>query len=78
MNRILIALFLVATVNAAAQTTVYSEDFQNGLPVSYTIVDNDMQTPDASTADFADAWIELAEHAHQRYQSVSAEDTLSI
>ncbi len=61
MNRILIALFLGATVNAAAQTTVYSEDFQNGLPVSYTIVDNDMQTPDASTADFADAWIELVD-----------------
>ncbi|MFZ9028865.1 MAG: choice-of-anchor J domain-containing protein, partial [Crocinitomicaceae bacterium] len=61
MNRILIALFLGATVNATAQTTIYSEDFQNGLPMSYTIVDNDMQTPDAATADFADAWIELVD-----------------
>lgn len=61
MNRILIILFLGATLNTNAQTIVYSEDFQNGLPLSYTIVDNDMQTPDVSTADFADAWIELAD-----------------
>ncbi len=43
MNRILIILFLGATLNTNAQTIVYSEDFQNGLPLSYTIVDNDMQ-----------------------------------
>lgn len=61
MNRILLALLLGTTVNATAQTSVYSEDFQNGLPVSYTIVDNDMQTPDASTSDFTDAWIELVD-----------------
>ena len=55
-----LALSLVSTT-ALAQTEVYTEDFQNGLPVNYTIVDNDGFTPDASVIDFADAWIELVD-----------------
>jgi hypothetical protein len=61
MNQILTVLLLAVTLAASAQTTVYSEDFQNGLPMSYTIIDNDMHTPDASTSDFADAWVALVD-----------------
>lgn len=56
----ILALGLIST-NAMAQTQIYNEDFQNGLPASYTIVDNDGFTPDASVIDFADAWISLAD-----------------
>lgn len=42
-----------------AQTLVYEEDFESGLPASYTLVDNDGLTPDAATSEFADAWISL-------------------
>lgn len=56
----ILALGLIST-NAVAQTQVYSEDFQNGLPAAYTIVDNDGFTPDASVIEFNDAWISLVD-----------------
>lgn len=56
----ILALGLIST-NAVAQTQVYSEDFQNGLPVAYSIVDNDGLTPDAAVSEFSDAWILLAD-----------------
>lgn len=59
MNRIITAIALSLTVYGNTQTVVYSEDFESGLPLTYTIVDNDMLTPDASVSDFANAWIEL-------------------
>lgn len=61
MNRIIIALALSLTFYGNSQTVIYSEDFETGLPANYTIVDNDMQTPDPSVADFANAWIELTD-----------------
>ncbi|MDC0100311.1 T9SS type A sorting domain-containing protein [Crocinitomicaceae bacterium] len=51
----------VISINVSAQTQVYGEDFQNGLPVNYTIFDNDGFTPDASVIEFADAWISLTD-----------------
>lgn len=48
-----------ASFTGIAQTQVYLEDFENGLPASYTIVDNDGLTPDPSVSEFADAWISL-------------------
>lgn len=61
MNRIITAIALSLTVYGNTQTVVYSEDFESGLPLTYTIVDNDMLTPDASVSDFANAWIELTD-----------------
>ncbi|GAB5418883.1 MAG: hypothetical protein Crog4KO_01360 [Crocinitomicaceae bacterium] len=51
--------FIGLLTQAEAQTQVYLEDFNNGIPASYTIVDNDGLTPNQATADFADAWISL-------------------
>jgi len=56
----ILALSLIST-SAIAQTQVYSEDFQNGIPAAYSIVDNDGLTPDASVIEFSDAWISLAD-----------------
>lgn len=58
----ILALGLIST-NTIAQTQVYGEDFQNGLPVAYTIVDNDGFVPDPAVIDFSDAWIHLADPA---------------
>jgi len=59
MQNLLSALFIVFSVFSMAQTVIYSEDFQSGLPIDYTIVDNDGRTVDASVAEFAPAWIAL-------------------
>lgn len=61
MNRIITAIALSLTFYGTSQTVIYTEDFENGLPATYTIVDNDMLTPDPSVSDFADAWIELTD-----------------
>ncbi len=51
--------FIGLLAQAEAQTQVYLEDFNNGIPATYTIMDNDGLTPNQATADFADAWISL-------------------
>lgn len=43
--------------SAIAQTTVFSEDFQGGIPATFTLIDNDGLTPAASVSEFTDAWI---------------------
>lgn len=50
---------LLAAFIGNAQIVVYSEDFQNGLPLNYTIVNNDGLTPAPSVSEFTDAWILL-------------------
>lgn len=56
----LIALYLVAACGTAvAQTEIYNEDFQSGIPMTYTIVDNDNLSPHASVVEFTPAWIAL-------------------
>lgn len=57
-NLLAIGLFSTSSLGFA-QTQVYVEDFENGIPGSYTIVDNDGLTPNTATVDFADAWISL-------------------
>lgn len=57
----IVAIAVVWSAYGIAQTEVYNEDFQSGLPVAYTIVDNDGLTPDASVSDFAPAWHALVD-----------------
>lgn len=47
----------------SAQITVLSEDFEQGIPASWTIVINDTNTVDTSVAEFAPGWIAVAEPA---------------
>ena len=39
-------LLVLSATAVVAQTEIYNESFQSGLPVSYTIVDNDGFTPE--------------------------------
>lgn len=59
IKKLLAIAFISASALGSAQTQVHLEDFQGGIPANYTIVDNDGLTPNAATADFADAWISL-------------------
>ena len=62
MRKALLTSFaLTLGVYSIAQTEVYNEDFQSGIPVDFTIVDNDGLTPDASVAEYTDAWIHLVD-----------------
>lgn len=59
MYRILFSFALVVSNFSIGQNEIYNEDFQSGIPASYTIVDNDGLTPHSSVSDFASAWIAL-------------------
>jgi hypothetical protein len=51
----LVLPFFVSVVNA--QVTIVNTDFQLGIPVSYSIIDNDGLTPDQQVSEYSDAWI---------------------
>lgn len=60
MTKHLLAIGFVGLLSQLqAQTLVYEEDFDNGIPAMYTLIDNDGLTPNQATADFTDAWIAL-------------------
>lgn len=57
-----ITSFLIAsclTFIANCQTDIFTTDFQTGIPMNYTVVDNDGLTPDSQVANFTNAWISL-------------------
>lgn len=53
---LIIGIFAISSLGAAAQIEILNEDFQNGAPTTFTVVDNDGLTPNAATAHFTDAW----------------------
>lgn len=53
------SLFVVSFV--MGQTEVFNEDFQQGIPNTWTIVDNDGLTVDPSVQEFDSAWITYTE-----------------
>lgn len=59
IKQLLVFGTLFTSLVGQAQTQIYLEDFNNGIPATYTIVDNDGLTPAAATAEFTDAWISL-------------------
>ena len=61
IKHLLLISSVIFAASTNAQTVAYSEDFQQGLPVSYTVVANDGLTPDASVSEFTDAWIEYVD-----------------
>lgn len=44
-----------------AQIDIYNEDFDAGVPVGFTIVDNDGLTPNAAVSEYTSAWIRVAD-----------------
>lgn len=44
-----------------AQTEIYNEDFQSGLPLAYSIVDNDGLIPASAVSEYTEAWVVVAD-----------------
>ncbi len=53
--------FILVGVSLNAQTEIYNEDFESGIPATYTIVDNDGNTPNTAVAEYTDAWIGIVD-----------------
>ena len=55
-SQILLSILTLISFTSLSQVVSYNEDFQNGLPLDYTIVDNDGLTVNPSVSDFSSAW----------------------
>ncbi len=57
MNKgLIIGIFATGSLTVIAQTEILNADFEIGVPLTFTIVDNDGLTPNAATAQFTEAW----------------------
>lgn len=61
MKHLLLFILVSYSKVISAQTVIFSTDFQQGMPVNYTIVDNDGNSPDPTVAEFTSAWITLVD-----------------
>ena len=59
MTKIAPLFLLLTSFSVLGQTTIYSTDFQSGIPNAFTIIDNDLNTPAGQVAEFSEAWIDL-------------------
>lgn len=50
-------LFLFLSQSISAQTNVLMDDFESGIPLYFTMVNNDGFTPDAAVSEYGAAWI---------------------
>lgn len=57
----LLVLALICVLGAHAQTIVLSEEFTNGIPTTWSLIDNDNNTVDASVSEYTEAWIAKAD-----------------
>lgn len=57
MRLSLIAVYSLLFFNSFAQSVLFSENFNSGIPSSWTLVDNDGLTPAAAVDTFDNAWI---------------------
>lgn len=57
MKNISFALLSLVSSISFAQVDLLNTDFQTGMPVAYSIVDNDGLTPDPQVSEYTSAWI---------------------
>lgn len=57
MKLFALSLALLSIGITQAQVTVMEEGFTTGIPVTWTIVDNDGRTPDDDVSEYTEAWI---------------------
>ena len=59
MRSFLFGLFFFASISSFAQTIIFSENFQNGIPANFTLINNDGNTPALAVAEYINAWISI-------------------
>jgi len=52
-------LALIFSTSLIAQVDILTEDFETGIPLSFTIVDADGLNPDNSVSEYTSAWISV-------------------
>lgn len=57
MKKLILLLFVTTLISFSSSAQTYYEDFNNGIPATYRLIDNDGLTP--SDVDFTDAWISM-------------------
>lgn len=58
MHKKLITVFTLAFASITfAQTEILNEDFENGIPATWTLIDVDQQLPNAAVSEYTNAWI---------------------
>ncbi len=60
MKKLLLSAFGFAAMMASANAQIFSEDFEGGIPGTFTVTDVDGQTAHANVSAFTDAWTGLA------------------
>lgn len=55
----LLVLSGILSFVSIGQTDIFTTDFQTGIPVNYSLVDNDGFIPNSQVSNFSDAWIAL-------------------
>lgn len=63
MNKLVVGLLLLSRT-AFSQVDLINEDFQAGIPGTYTILDQSGHTPDASVSEYTAAWISKEDPAN--------------
>ncbi len=61
MQSYLFLLSIVISTISWSQTNILSTDFQSGIPISYSIVDNDGNLPDNQVSIYTSAWIVISD-----------------
>lgn len=59
MKNIITVCFLVVSSLVFAQVEILNEDFQSGIPLNWTVIDNDLLTP--VDPDYSAAWISITD-----------------
>jgi hypothetical protein len=57
----LLSSLFVSALSVNAQTTILDEDFQQGIPASWTIIKNDPYIEDTTVSEFSPGWISIAD-----------------
>jgi len=57
MKLVFIPLFILLTVHVWSQQLIFNENFNNGIPASWYLLDSDNLTPAAAVDTFDNAWI---------------------
>lgn len=73
MKKLFLAVLTISTCSILnAQTTVLSEDFENGIPATWTILDLDSNIPAEQVAEYTEAWISKADITNASNKTASS------
>lgn len=57
MKHFILSAAAALSITAFGQTIIINEDFESGIPSSWTVINKDGLTPDASVSEYTEAWI---------------------